>query len=100
MEWNFSPENSREAWRRILISILFSWIFLGIGLFLDINGVFMLSNLFFIFVGLLAYMLIDGIIYLFVNSDFGVNENKLIIVGSVMGFLVNLIIFYGLVIYI
>ena len=99
MEWNLSPVNSKEAWYRILISLLFLWILFGIGMFLEINNIFILSNLFFIFVGILVYLLIDAIIYLFISGDFDLIENKLLIVGSTMCLLVNFIVFYGFVTY-
>jgi len=99
MELNFSPVNSREAWYRILVSLLFVWIFFGIGMFLDINSVYILSNLFFIFVGILIYMFIDSILYLSINGEFDIKENQLLIVGSVIGFIINLIIFYGFITY-
>ena len=99
MEFNFSPENSKEAWYRILVSLLFSWIFFGIGLFLDVNNIFLLSNLFFIFVGVLIYILVDSILYISIRNEVGVKENYLLVIGSVIAFIVNMIVFYGYINY-
>ncbi len=92
---NFSPARAEEAWYRILLSLLFGWMFFVAGLLLELSNIFFFSTLFFIFVGILLYLFVDAILFLVVHGDEHVENHAFVVVGSVFGFLLNLTILYG-----
>ena len=93
--FNFALENAEDAWYRIFLSLLFGWILFAIGLALDLANVTILSTMFFIFVGILAYIIADSLIYLMTHGDNNMLEHRHLIVGTVFALLLNLVVFYG-----
>lgn len=90
-----SPERAEDAWYRILLSLLFGWLFFLGGYLFDVVNLYMLSTFFFIFVGMLAYVLLDALLFLMMHGDERLSEHRLVIVGVVFSFLFNLVVVYG-----
>lgn len=92
---SFSPETSGDAWHRIMISSLFGWIIFLAGLFFYTMNATFFGFFFFTFVGILAYVFIDSLLFLIMHGDDAIEKHTLTIVGSVFSLILNLVILYG-----
>ena len=93
--FNFALENAKDAWYRIFLSLLFGWVLFAIGLALDFANAGILSTMFFIFVGILVYIIADSLMHIMTHGDNNMAEHKHLIVGAVFALLLNLVVFYG-----
>lgn len=95
-DFSFSPGRAEDAWYRILLSLLFTWLFFLSGFFFDFMNLLMFSTFFFLFVGILTYIFLDALLFLMLHGDERLMEHRLVIVGVVFGLLFNVTVLYGL----